>query len=115
MKVLIVDDNQALADNLGELLEDEGHDVRLAYGASAAKAAVDRGSSIDFALIDICLGDDDGVALAAELKGALPELRLALMTAFSSEGRVRRAESLELGPIFPKPVPLEVLVQLLAS
>lgn len=113
MKVLIVDDNRALAENLGEILEDEGHQVRLAEGHGAAMAIVGE-RAVDFALIDICLGEDDGVALAEEMKSAMPELRLALMTAFSSEGRVSRAQSLAIGPVFPKPVPLEALVQLLS-
>ena len=114
MKVLIVDDNQALAENLGEILEDEGHQVRLADGAAAAMSLLGDPEAIDFALVDICLGEDDGVALAVELKSAMPGLRLALMTAYSAEARVVRAEALEIGPIFPKPVPLEALVQLLA-
>lgn len=115
MNVLIVDDNRALAENLGELLEDEGHEVCLADGASAAMALVGhQRTSFDFALIDICLGDDDGVALAEDLRRVIPELRFALMTAFSSERRTSRAESLDLGPILPKPVPLEALVELLS-
>jgi len=115
MNVLIVDDNQALAENLGEFLEDEGHRVRLADGAEAAMALIGgERVAIDFALVDICLGSDDGVELAERLKGARPGLRLALMTAHSSEGRMSRAEALELGPIFPKPVPLEALVRLIS-
>lgn len=115
MNVLIVDDNMALAENLGEILEDEGHRVRLADGVDAAMSLVagDHGV-IEFALIDICLGDDDGVALAERMRGVVPKLRLALMTAFSSEARVSRAESLALGPIFPKPVPLAALTRLLS-
>lgn len=114
MNVLIVDDNRALAENLGELLEDEGHRVRLAADVDGALEAADERDAIDFALIDICLGDDDGVALAERLRAAHPGLRLALMTAFSTELRVRRATTLALGPVFPKPVPLDDLIRLLA-
>jgi len=115
MKVLIVDDNQALAENLGELLEDEGHQVRLANGAADAMSLLGESEAIDFALVDICLGEDDGVALAEKLKNAVPALRLVLMTAYTAEARVTRAEALEIGPILPKPLPLEALVQMLAQ
>ena len=112
MRVLIVDDNLALAENLGELLEDEGHQTRVAAGPEGAMELMDD-SVIDFALVDICLDGADGVHLAEELKRRRPELQLALMTAYTSQARVREAEGLAIGPILPKPVPLEVLVGLL--
>lgn len=112
MRVLIVDDNLALAENLGELLEDEGHRVRVVDDAAGALQLMD-GPAIDFALIDICLDGDDGVDLAEALRQRRPELRLALMTAYSSEARRSHAEDLSIGPILPKPVPLDVLVGLI--
>lgn len=113
MRVLIVDDNLALAENLGELLEDEGHRVRVVANGAGAMALMD-GPAIDFALIDICLDGEDGVDLAEALKRRRPELRLALMTAYSSEARRSHAEDLKIGPILPKPVPLDLLAGLIA-
>jgi len=111
MRVLIVDDNLALAENLGELLEDEGHQIRVAAGPGGAMEVAD--TPLDFALVDICLDGADGVHLAEALKRRWPELRLALMTAYTSQARRREAEGLSIGPILPKPVPLDVLVGLL--
>ncbi len=113
MRVLIVDDNLALAENLGELLEDEGHRVRVAADVAGAMRLIEGPAAIDFALIDICLDGDDGVDLAEALRQRRPELRLALMTAYSSEARVSHAHQLAIGPILPKPVPFDVLVGLI--
>ena len=47
MRVLIVDDNLALAENLGEILEDEGHQVRLAEGVATAMSLLGELEAID--------------------------------------------------------------------
>lgn len=111
MRVLIVDDNLALAENLGEILADEGHQICVAGDPDGAMRFLE--DSLDFALVDICLDGADGVDLAEELKRRRPELQLALMTAYTTAARVRHAEDLAIGPILPKPVPLDVLMGLL--
>ena len=114
MKVLIVDDNRELAENIGELLEDEGHDVEVRDDAAGAEEAIHTGAcAFDFALVDIRLAEGDGVALAERLRGACPTLRFALMTAFSDDGHLARAESLAIGPVLRKPVPMTQLFELL--
>ena len=111
MKILIVDDNEELAENLGELLEDEGHQVALEASSAPAERLCARACEFDLALLDICLGKEDGVDLAARLQAVYPTIRVALMTAYTDESH--RARALAVGPVLAKPVPLDDLLSLL--
>lgn len=67
-RVLVIEDNQELADNLVEILEDEGAQVRVASTAAAARRLLDEG--LDVALLDVQLPDSSGLALLADLRQA---------------------------------------------
>jgi two-component system sensor histidine kinase HydH len=81
-RVLVVDDNPALADNLQEILADAGYLVQVATNCRAARAAAAQG--YDVALIDLLLPDGDGTALASELKAAAPDAEVVLLTGHAS-------------------------------
>ena len=65
-RVLVVDDNAALAENLKDILEDAGFAVRAA--GSCAEAHSLARSGFDVALVDLALPDGSGTELAQELK-----------------------------------------------
>jgi signal transduction histidine kinase len=77
-RVLVVDDNADFVDNLQEILGAEGYAVVCATSCAQARGALPRGA--DLALVDLRLPDGDGLALASELKAALPELEVILLT-----------------------------------
>jgi signal transduction histidine kinase len=80
--VLVVDDNEALVENLAEILEDAGYVVRSATSCREAnKKAVD---GFDVALVDVQLPDGDGTELARQLKDAHQESEIILLTGFAS-------------------------------
>jgi signal transduction histidine kinase len=81
-RLLIVDDNQALVENLSEILEDAGYAVR-GYNtcADALQGAKD---GFDVALVDLKLPDGDGTTLAPQLKEASPEGEVVLLTGFAT-------------------------------
>jgi signal transduction histidine kinase len=81
-RVLIVDDNRELAENLGELLTDAGYSVHLAE--SCAKAIVEARRGLDVALVDVRLPDGSGVRLAQQLKESVPECEVVLLTGFAT-------------------------------
>jgi DNA-binding response OmpR family regulator len=113
-RVLIVDDNRDLAENLGELLELEGfHPIVL----SSSVAALERAAELDFdiALLDIRMPEVDGIALCAALTKAHPNATCLLMTAFTAERRLPEAERAGAAAILPKPVPVDRLLSLLSS
>lgn len=108
-EILVVDDNHALAENLAEILEDEGHRVIV---ANDARGALDLAAAHRFGavLLDIRMPGMDGVALGAELLARDPSVRCALMTAYTADARVAEARALGLTLVLPKPVPLEELL-----
>ncbi|HYS79238.1 MAG TPA: ATP-binding protein [Anaeromyxobacteraceae bacterium] len=81
-RVLIVDDNATLVDNLKEILEDAGYAVH-GYGSCAAALHGAR-EGFDVALVDLRLPDGDGTALAPQLKEAAPDGEVVLLTGFAT-------------------------------
>ncbi len=77
-RVLVVDDNAALADNLQDILEDAGFAVRAAGSCAEAHAAARSG--FDVALVDLSLPDGNGTELAQELKEGSPDSEVVLLT-----------------------------------
>ena len=58
-RILCVEDNAALADNLREILDDAGYAVRVA--SSCAQALREVAVGFDLALVDVRLPDGDGI------------------------------------------------------
>jgi signal transduction histidine kinase len=81
-RILVVDDNGALVDNLCEILEGAGYQVRGAGSCRAALALAREG--FDVALVDLRLPDGDGTALAPQLKGLAPDGEVVLLTGFAT-------------------------------
>src|ERR671935_553394 len=81
-RILVVDDNASLVENLTEILDDAGYSVH-GYGtcADARRAAAD---GFDVALVDLKLPDGDGTALAPKLKEASPDGEVVLLTGFAT-------------------------------
>lgn len=64
-QILVVDDEIGIRELLSEILTDEGHDVRTAENAAAARAARDAARP-DLVLLDIWMPDTDGITLLKE-------------------------------------------------
>jgi len=80
-RILLVDDNVDLVDNLSEILGDEGYEVLRATSCATARARAAEG--FDVALVDIRLPDGDGTELAAELH-RMGNTEVVLLTGFAS-------------------------------
>lgn len=82
LRVLIVDDDEALRENLVEFLEAEGHEVTHARDGASALERLAVGRPPDVVVLDLIMPRLDGRELAAAVR-ASPELRgmrLVLMT-----------------------------------
>lgn len=68
-RILVVDDEKAIADLVGIYLTKEGFDVQIAYsGADAAKAILEQ--EFDLALLDVMLPDIDGFELLRTIRSS---------------------------------------------
>ena len=77
-RVLLVDDNPSLVDNLRETLEDEGYAV--ATAGAVAQALKEAAAGFDVALVDLKLPDGDGTALTERLRREHPDASIVMLT-----------------------------------
>jgi CheY-like chemotaxis protein len=108
LKILLVDDNADFATSLSILLQDLGHDVRVANDARGG-LAVAREFAPDFAFLDIGLPEINGYQLAAQIR-ALPTDARPTLVAVSGWGQLKdRVRSQEAGFALHlvKPIELE--------
>ncbi len=81
---LVVDDEDAFLDTVAQRVLLKGFEVHTASsGAEALEIAVRE--KIDFAVVDLKLGDMDGLDLITKLKREQPGMQTMLLTAFGSD------------------------------
>jgi signal transduction histidine kinase len=80
-RLLIVDDDEDFAASLAGLLALEGYEVLVAHDIANALTLAPRAA---VALVDIRLGRDDGVKLAADMLERDPKLMVVMITAYAS-------------------------------
>jgi signal transduction histidine kinase len=78
-RVLIVDDDEALAENLAEIVQTLGAETTIAPDGKSALARADE-TQFDVAMIDVRLPDTDGVSLLQPLRERSPFTQLVLVT-----------------------------------
>lgn len=90
LRVLVVDDDVDNALSLGELLEMEGHSVRVVHsGEEAIQAAVCENFNISF--MDVVLPGMNGVESFIAIRRVRPEARVYMMTGYSVEQLLTQA------------------------
>lgn len=67
-RILVVDDNAALLENLAECLEGEGYQVTVALDGATALAKLEEGPLPRVVLLDLMMPGMDGRQLAAAIK-----------------------------------------------
>jgi DNA-binding NtrC family response regulator len=80
-RLLIVDDDQGMRENLAELFESLGYDVRTAPNTPDALQVLDA-SEIDLLITDYKMPGPTGIELIEAARKVQPNLRAVLMTAF---------------------------------
>jgi DNA-binding NtrC family response regulator len=78
-KILIVDDEMAVADSLRLIFSNRGYEVRAVYSAEQAIEVLAEWPP-DLAIVDVMLPQMNGIQLAGILKGNYPECRILLMS-----------------------------------
>ena len=112
--VLVVDDNEDLAQGFAEALRDRGLDPVL-VGSSAASALSQRALP-KVAVLDVRLPDQSGIELAKQLLARDPKLQIVFVTGYAEEARDVVQQMLPdlkhngEPTILTKPVDLELLV-----
>jgi len=113
-RILIVDDEVGIRELLSEILSDEGHEVRLAENAQAARRAREA-ERPDLVLLDIWMPDADGITLLKEW-AASGQLTMPVVM-MSGHGTIETAvQATRLGALdyLEKPIALERLLATVA-
>ena len=111
MNVLIVDDNQAAADLLQELLSLQDHTARCCYTAREA-LEVSKTETFDIALVDITLPDLPGTEVARQLRASGRTSVIVAVTGLSAQDTVGASAGL-FDHHLQKPIDFDALDRIL--
>lgn len=109
-KILVVDDETGIRELLTEILSDEGHEVRTAENAGAARR-LRESERPDLVLLDIWMPDTDGITLLREWSGS-GQLSMPVVM-MSGHGTIETAvEATRIGALdyLEKPIALRRLI-----
>lgn len=81
--LLVVDDDAPFRTRLGRAMEKRGFEVQLAESVSDAKAIIADGAPA-FAVVDLRLGDGDGLEVVRMLHARRPESRAVMLTGYGN-------------------------------
>jgi DNA-binding NtrC family response regulator len=109
-RILIIDDNVGLAENIAEILAMEGHVTDVAASAEEALSKVVPANP-DVVVTDYRLPDDNGANLVRQIRHRGLHVLAVVISAYTDDRTVEDARS--AGAAFvPKPVDLDVLGRL---
>lgn len=81
--LLIVDDDDALRTRLGRAMENRGYRVALANNLATARQAIVQ-CAPDFAIIDLRIGDDNGLDVVDEVRSANDNARVVILSGYAN-------------------------------
>jgi CheY-like chemotaxis protein len=111
---LLLDDNRAFAENLAEILRDEGNQaIVVTSGDEALRLA--RTTRFDALLTDMRMPGMSGADAVHHLRRVDPGLAAVVVTAYPREDDLETARREGLLAVLPKPVPIPTLVGLLSG
>jgi two-component system cell cycle response regulator DivK len=114
--VLVVEDNEQNMELATFLLEEAGFEVRQAVNAAAARELLTRGLP-DLFLMDMNLGDADGLSLVAELRqrAGIEQIPILALTAHAMRGDRERFLEGGCDGYIAKPIDVKTFVPSVAK
>jgi len=113
-KVLVVDDEQVIADTLAKILDLNGYDASAVYSGTAAVESA-RALQPDLVISDVIMQDMNGIEAAINIRGFLPSCKILLFSGQAATADLlenARAQGHEF-EILAKPVhPADLLAKL---
>jgi DNA-binding NtrC family response regulator len=113
-RILVIDDDPDFAASLKLILEGENYTTSLAYSEKEALEAIGK-NAVDLALIDIRLGQDNGIDLLPKLKKIQPDILCVMITGFGTMETAIQAFKYGAYDYLRKPVNAEELIVLINS
>jgi len=116
LRVLVVDDNVDLASTMSMLVQESGHEVRMAYdGSTALEAALDYRPHV--MLLDIGLPGLNGLEVAQRIRQqpALQHIVLVALTGYGQESDRQHSQEAGFDHHMVKPADFEKVLQILTD
>jgi DNA-binding NtrC family response regulator len=113
-RFLFVDDNFDFAENLAEILRDNGDHVAVAGGGAQALELV-RSTRFDALVTDMRMPEMSGAVLVHEIRRVDPGLPAIIVTAYTGEDDLEAARKEGVLAVLPKPVPIRGLITMLKA
>lgn len=113
MKILIVDDEPNILTSVGTALKRMGHEVVTAPSLTEGTRAVDQ--TLDVALLDVWLGDGDGLGLLAAIKGKFPHVECVMISGHAEIGTAVAAVKAGAYDFLEKPLSLDKIEVILGN
>ena len=88
IRVYLLDDHEVVRRGVAELLQSTGEFTVVGQGGSVAEGLrhlVDEGLDVDVALLDVRLGDGNGIELCRELRSRRSDVPVLMLTSYSDE------------------------------
>jgi len=109
-RVLLVEDDAAIATVIAAALEEEGIAVERCDSLAARDRMLEQ-HGFDAMLTDVVLGDGDGIASLDPVRSARPQFPIIVLSAQNTFDTAVRASEVEAFEYFPKPFDLDELVR----
>ena len=112
-RLLLVEDDDAVATGVGHMLDDLGYSHVRVASAAEALATLEQDARFDLVFSDMVMpGEMDGLGLAQEVRRRMPDTPVLLTTGFSEAASAATGEAFRL---LPKPYGIDGLSEALAA
>lgn len=108
IRLLVVDDEAEICDFLKSFFEERDFDVQAAFSGEEALQAVDTFHP-QVMLLDIKMGNVDGLSVLKQVKQKNPKLKIIMVTALETAEKIEEAMRLGADNYITKPLSLEYL------
>ena len=113
IRLLLVDDDGSFTRISTRVLERRGFDVLVANCLADARALVD--AALPYAVVDLMIGSDSGLAMVPELRRINPTMRMLVLTGYASIATAVEAIKLGADNYLAKPADAESIISALNS
>ena len=113
-RILVVDDQIELAENIAEVLQGLGFETEVAASAEEGLAIIRKGG-ITALVTDFKLPGRSGAELIADIRRAGERMPALMMSAYTDEATIEASQAAGAWLFLPKPVPLPALMDAFRS
>ena len=114
MRILVIDDEKAVADLLADALRQEGHDPTIAANGELGLVAMEE-MQRDAVFLDVAMPEMSGIEVLRRIRALHPSLPVVLITGNADAQEIEEAEQLGISEVIEKPGILNGVTEVFAA